>query len=386
MNHYQLGRMPRILVGEESLAGLHGMLKIWECSSAVLIVDQVVANSGYTQKIKDALKGFAVLEHVVPHGEPTVSSVNATALIARSAPRPTIIGVGGGSALDTAKQVAVVAASHEGIEHYLLCANPFQGRRRIIAIPTTAGTGAEVTRTCVLSDDDGRKLWTWGDEMLPDVVVLDPVVTSTMPATVTAATGLDAFVHALEANTGQRRNAISSASALHAMRLVREHLPRAVNEPANLGARRGMQEAALLAGQAIDNCGTGIAHCIGHALGTLHHVPHGVAVTLALEAALSWNLEGAEDAYTDAAHAFGVSPRELPAAFKALLEDAKFSNAVRVLPDASLNANTISDTMVAIENQPMLNNNARAVNDTDRLELARRTVEVWNAYRSGAKA
>ncbi len=385
MNQYELGRVPRILVGEESLSGLRAMLKKWECSSAVLIVDQVVAD-GYAQKIRDALQGFSILEYTVPPGEPTVQSVNAAALVARSAPRPTIIGVGGGSALDTAKQVAVVAASFEGVEHYLLCANPFQGRRRIIAIPTTAGTGAEVTRTCVVSDDDGRKLWTWGNEMLPDAVILDPIVTSTMPATITAATGLDAFVHALEANTAQRRNAISSASALQAMRLVRAHLPRAVNEPENLIARRGMQEAALLAGQAIDNCGTGIAHCIGHALGTLYHVPHGVAVTLALEATLAWNVEGHDAIYADAADAFGATPQNLPVALKQLLEDTKFANAVRALPDAVLDANAISQTMVAIENQPMLNNNARSVGDADRLELARRTVEVWKAYRSGAKA
>jgi alcohol dehydrogenase len=381
MNQYELGRVPRILVGEESIHHLHGMLKAWECSSAVLIVDQVVAEGGYAQKIKDALKGFAVLEHVIPPGEPTVQSVNAAALVARSAPRPTVFGIGGGSALDTAKQVAVVAASFEGVEHYLLRANPFYGRRRIIAIPTTAGTGAEVTRTCTLSDADGRKVWTRGDEMLPDVVVLDASVTATMPASVTAATGLDAFVHALEASTGQRCNAISGGNALQAMRLVQKHLPVAVREPDNLTARGGMQEAALLAGLAVDNCGTGVAHGIGHALGTLYGVPHGVAVTLGLEASLAWNLEGAQVAYTDAAAALGVSPRDLPAAFKTLLEAVRFAEAVRALPDATLDARDISETMIGIENQPMLHNNDRVVHDADRLELARRTVEVWNAYR-----
>jgi alcohol dehydrogenase class IV len=103
MNQYELGRVPRILVGEESIHRLHAMLKAWECSSAVLIVDQAVSGTGYPAKIKEALKGFAVLEHVIPPGEPTVQSVNAAALLARSAPRPTVFGIGGGSALDTAK-------------------------------------------------------------------------------------------------------------------------------------------------------------------------------------------------------------------------------------------------------------------------------------------
>src|SRR3954447_26482506 len=105
-----------------------------------------------------------IVQHSVPAGEPTVASVNAAADAVRRLPEAVVIGIGGGSALDTAKQAAVVAAGASGIEPYLLCANPFGGRRPIIAIPTTSGTGAEVTRTCILSDAGGRKLWTWGDE------------------------------------------------------------------------------------------------------------------------------------------------------------------------------------------------------------------------------
>src|SRR5262249_2734713 len=154
-------------------------------------------------------------------------------------------------------------------------------------------------------------LWTWGDEMLPDIVILDPSATVTMPAHVTTATGLDAFVHALEACSGQRRNGLSAAPATHAMRLVVEHLPRAVDSPGDLAARQGMQEAALLAGMAIDNCGTGIAHSIGHALGSLYHVPHGVAVAIGLRAALPWNVSGAGEAYEVAAAALDAKPAEL---------------------------------------------------------------------------
>jgi alcohol dehydrogenase len=347
-----------------------------------LIADQAVVEGGYTQKIKETLKKYPVGEHIVPAGEPTVDSVNTAALFARSYPRAVIIGVGGGSALDTAKQVAAIVPSHEGIEHYLLGANPFPGRRHLVAIPTTAGTGAEVTRTCIVSDSSGRKMWTWGNEMLPDAVILDAAVTATVPATITASTGLDAFTHALEANTGGRKNAISSAAALQAIRLVRRHLPAAVRNGQDLEARAALQQAALLAGTAIDNSGTGIAHCIGHALGTLYKLPHGVAVTIGLEASLEWNIAGASEAYKDAADLFHVKPTDLPTAFKKLLEECHFVDAVRALKEVSMDANAISDTMNAPENQPMLNNNARAVSDADRLELAKQTVLAWHRIRA----
>ena len=376
--NYEIGRTPRILVGSDHLSSLAEILKGWERASAVLIVDAVIAEGEYLKTLKTALAGVTIAQYIIPAGEPTVDSVNAAAIYARSFPRAVIVGLGGGSALDIAKQVAAIVASHEGIEHYLLCANPFTGRRPIIAIPTTSGTGAEVTRTCIVSDTDGRKLWTWGDEMLPDLVILDPSVTTTMPAFVTTATGLDAFSHALEANTGKRKNAISSGNALHAMKLIRQHLPTAVQKPENLEARAGMQEAAMLAGLAIDNSGTGIAHCIGHALGTLYHIPHGIAVTIALEATLAWNIEGATEAYSSAAEVFGITPSELPQTFKTFLEQTQFANAIKTT--ATLEPQAIADLMNALENQPMLNNNARVVSEAQRLELAEMTVRVWEGY------
>jgi alcohol dehydrogenase len=379
---YELGQVPRILVGPDSLSSLFPVFWGWETLSIVVIADQAMLDNGYTQKIKEALKKYPVGEHIVPAGEPTVDSVNAAALFARSYPRAVIIGIGGGSALDTAKQAAAIVPSHEGIEHYLLGANPFPGRRHLIAIPTTAGTGAEVTRTCIVSDSSGRKMWTWGNEMLPDAVILDAAVTATVPATITASTGLDAFTHALEANTGQRKNAISSAAALQAIRLVRRHLPAAVRNGQDLEARAALQQAALLAGTAIDNSGTGIAHCIGHALGTLYKLPHGIAVTVGLEASLEWNIAGASEAYKDAADIFHVKPHDLPTAFKKLLEDSHFVDAIRGLKDISMDASTIAETMNAPENQPMLNNNARAVSDADRLELAKQTVLAWHRIRA----
>ncbi|MDX2004352.1 MAG: iron-containing alcohol dehydrogenase [Meiothermus sp.] len=381
MAAYELGKVPRILVGGEAVDGLAGLVRGLGGKSVAFVVDGVVAKGGYLERLQSTLDGIRWANYLVPPGEPTVGVVNEAAAVARQLRHPVVVGVGGGSALDTAKQVAGVIAADHPIEHYLLYANPWAGRRPIIAIPTTSGTGSEVTRTCIVSDADGRKMWTWGDELLPDVVILDAAVTATMPAWVTASTGLDALVHALEAATGQRRNPISAGMALQAIRLVIEHLPTAVKRPGDLEARQGMQEAALLAGMAIDNCGTGIAHNIGHALGTLYHIPHGVAVTVALEAALPWNLKGNEGVYAQAAACFGVEPKKLPQAFKRLLKASGFAEAVRGVRTGRMGERAVAQTMQAPENQPMWKNNVRLADKDERLELARRTLEVWQDYR-----
>jgi alcohol dehydrogenase len=376
---YDLGRVPQIIAGEGSLDQLASILKNLGSSSVCLIADGAMQNqvSSLCAKLE-----LPYVQHIIPAGEPTGTSVNLARAAALGLENPCIVALGGGSALDTGKQVAAILRGSQGIEHYYLCANPFPARTPIIAIPTTAGTGAEVTRTCIVSDDTGRKLWTWGDEMLPDAVILEPSLTVSVPPHVTAFTGLDAFVHALEAVTGQRRNHISSAHAAHAMLLIKRSLSRAVHEPQYLASRLAMQEAALLAGMAIDNCGTGIAHNIGHALGTLYHLPHGIAVTLALEAALPWNLETEGEVYTSPAMIFKTNQDGFLGAFQLLLEQVNFADVIKNLKPITLEPDAIAAAMTAPENQPMLNNNCRIPNETQRLELAKRTAAIWEAYRA----
>ena len=389
MAAYESGRVPRVVVGAAGAESVADFVADRGASAAALIVDESAVANGYVDGIATALAASLagprqVERYVVPAGEPDASSVDTAAELLRAMPGAIVIGVGGGSALDTAKQAAVVATAAMGVEHYALAANPLPGHRPMVAIPTTAGTGAEVTRTCIVTDRDGRKVWTWGDALLPDLVVLDPVSTVTMPAHVTAATGLDAFVHALEAVSGRRTTALVTAPALHALRLVVEHLPIAVSDPADLDARQAMQEAALLAGLAIDGGGTGIAHSIGHALGTLAHVPHGVSVAIGLAAALDWNVEGAPSAYTSAAVALGRPVAELPDLLAELLLAVGMTGATRRLPELDVEPDQLASAMIAEENLPMYHNNCRLADDAERLHLATRTLAVWTELRSGS--
>ena len=166
---YELGAVPRVFVGRGAVDRLPEIVGGLGASSALLVVDQAVAATGWSARVAATFReDVAVVEHLVPPGEPTVASVDAAADAARRLDGVVVVGIGGGSALDTAKQAAVVCTAAVGVSHYLLGVNAFAGRRPIVAIPTTSGTGAEVTRTCILSDAQGRKMWTWGDEMLPD--------------------------------------------------------------------------------------------------------------------------------------------------------------------------------------------------------------------------
>jgi len=369
-----------------------------------LIADGAVVSNGYGERVRAALGSEIDIDvdidadivlvevFVVPPGEPTVGSVDACAAALEHLDAPLVVGLGGGSALDTAKQVAVLLAdpSDGRIGRYLLAREALPGRRPLVAIPTTSGTGAEVTRTCVLADDrpggGGRKLWTWGDALLPDLIVLDPEATATMPPAVTTGTGLDAFVHAVEAVTGQRRGERSPEAALRAVALVRDHLPRAVVDGSDLRARAAMQEAAYLAGMAIDGCGTGMAHAIGHALGSLYHLPHGVAVAIGLEAALGWSVEGGREAFGPVAAALDVDVDALESCYRALWTGSGLPAAVALLSDVNLDAPAIASTMVTEENLPMVRNNCRPSTANDVRELAERTVAVWADLRATAGA
>lgn len=381
LNHFHTGRQTPIIAGPGSLEQLPELRRRLGASRYMVISDQGLAATGLVDALVDNLTADAEVDtFLAPTGEPSVATADAAAAEVRALPgRPLVIGLGGGTALDIAKLVAALAESQGDMENYLLARTPWSGRVPAVMVPTTSGTGSEVTRTSILTDAGGRKLWAWGDELLPDAVLLDPVLTRGLPAPLTATTGLDAFVHALEATTGQGRHTFIEAPALQAIRQVGETLPMAVTNPHDLVARQRMQEAACLAGQAIDNGGTGIAHNIGHALGSCFHLPHGVAVTLALEASLAWSVADNEACFAPAAHALkaGCKAQELPGLFRELADQTNFNQALAPFTTLTLDAEALALTMQKDENAPMAHNAARRPTGEDWQWLADATVSVF---------
>jgi alcohol dehydrogenase len=222
-----------------------------------------------------------------------------------------------------------------------------------------------MTRTSVFTNSQGIKAWAWGPELKPDLAILDPDLTLDLPPAMTAASGLDALVHAIEASTNRRRFAANDLYCHHAIRLIATHLERAVTDGQDRNARAAMLLASCYAGIAIDNCGTAIAHNISHALAALAPVAHGRATGIAMAATLGWVAEGAPEAFAAVAEALGEA-RDHRAAAPAFHRLARSAGVDLSLAGDGLDVarpELLAEHMARPENAPMRQSTAREVSD-----------------------
>ena len=378
MTSIHLARVPEITQGAGTLETLGSALsgRIASGSAVLLVADPGLKASGAIEVAHTALAaaGFGVVPFSDLKSDPTMAQADAAAAFARRERVAAVVALGGGSAMDLGKAVAAIATGTEPVAHFGLAANPFPPRRLLtVCVPTTSGTGSEATRVSVLTAADGSKVWLWGDELKPALIVLDPVLTTGLPGSLTAATGIDALVHAIEASTNANANAANDLYCHHAIELVVEHLERAVSAPTDLGARGGLQWAATLAGISIDNCGTAIAHNIGHALASLRPVHHGRAVGLAMRATLAWNVaEDPHGRFAAVAAAMGEARgvRALPTAFERLLRDSGVKVSLAGEGYDQVTPAALASQMARPENEAMRRSNRRTVADADLLTFA----------------
>jgi alcohol dehydrogenase class IV len=346
-------------------------------ASVLLVADPALARAGIIARTLDYLHrgghrtglfdGFA--------GEPKSSAIEIAAALARKVDARCVIGLGGGTALDTAKIAAACAVSGEPAEAYELCRSPLPADPLpVVAIPTTAGTGSEVTSTSVFTNAASAKVWAWGPELKPRLALLDPELSLTVPSPVTAATGLDALVHAVEACTNRRRNAVADLYCHRAISLITANLGRAIRDGADIEARGAMLLGSCFAGIGIENCGTALAHNISHALAALAPVPHGRATGLAMFATIDWVADSAPGNFAKVAAAMGEREDAAAAveAFKRLVR----STGMKIsLEGEGLELNRpdkLAEKMAAPENAPMLNATVRPIGEGDLLNLAQR--------------
>jgi alcohol dehydrogenase len=368
---FELGSVLDVKTGVGAAGRLAEQL---ERSTTLVVVDGMLVDAPGLAPFMEAGTVLAVAA-----GEPTVSSVQALADQARSQAASTVVAIGGGSALDSGKIAAAMLGHAAPVADFLLCANPVTRSVRLIAVPTTAGSGAEVTRTCVLSHE-GRKSWMWDAALVPDTVVLDPALTVGLPEAVTVATGLDAFVHAVEAFTNVNRDNVADKAALAAIATITTALPRVVADPENLEGRRAMLEAATTAGVAIDRCNTALAHCVGHAIAGFSKIPHGLAVALGLRATLRWSIEGDPDRHAAVAGAMmpGRSLDALVDMVDALYHAAGFETAFRRYTGEPLDQEALAAAMDTAENRGMAAANARAPRADELSDIAGMVTAIWN--------
>jgi alcohol dehydrogenase len=372
-----LDRIPRIVQGAGALGTVGTLVAelVPPGTPVLLVADPGLRGSGMADAASAALReaGLGVVVFDDVKSDPAMAQVDAAADLARREKATAVVSIGGGSALDVGKTVAAICSAPASASHYGLCANPFPRSTVVnVCIPTTSGTGSETTRTAVLTDADHAKIWLWGEEIKADVVVLDPVLTTGLPAHLTAATGIDALVHAIEAATNANANPANNLYGHEAIRLVVKHLRTAVEKPANIEARAGVQWAATLAGIAIDNCGTAIAHNIGHALASLRPIHHGRVVGLALRATLPWNIENDDGRYAAVAEAMGESANatRLPGAVDRLIRDVGIKVSLSGEGHDGITAEQLAAQMARPENSAMRHSNPRPVLDSDLLYFA----------------
>ena len=309
---FTLGRIPEIQFGigrSRSIAG--DAAALCEAGKPVaLVADGPLVALGLAAPVVEALEqsGAAVCLFDGIDGEPKQAQMEAAADFVRAGDAGLVICLGGGSAMDIGKVAATVARTGRSPADFAMDGDPLpKDSLPKICLPTTAGTGSELSSTNIFTSNAGKKNWVWGPETKPDLVILDPNLTLTLPPHLTAWTGLDAFAHALESCTNARRHAANDVYAHQALGLIAGALETAVREPDNIGARGDMLLGSAYAGIAIDNCSTGMAHNISHAIAALGPMHHGLATGLGLEVVLGWQVEEDDGAFAAAAAACGLA-------------------------------------------------------------------------------
>ncbi len=277
----------------------------------VLVVsDPGVAAAGWTGRVVDSLHraGVATEPFYAVTPNPKDREVMAGADRYRAAGCNGIVAVGGGSPMDCAKGIGIVSSSGGSILEYEGVDQIPQPMPPLICIPTTAGTAADISQFAIITNTaDNRKIAIISKAVVPDLALIDPLTTTTMDAPLTAATGLDALVHAMEAYVSTAGSPFTDLRALHAVSLIVNNLQRAVAEPDNLAARDALMLASTEAGMAFSNASLGAVHAMAHSLGGLLDSPHGVCNALLLEHLIRFNFPAAPDRYRRIADAFGMA-------------------------------------------------------------------------------
>jgi alcohol dehydrogenase len=288
-----------LVSGDKALDSLAYELKQLQSTRPLIITDQGVLKAGLIDLVKKALDGvdqiaISTYDGVPPDSSPSV--VNEAAGAFRENECDCIIAVGGGSVIDTGKAVNMVIS--EGAEDIIQLkgAKLQKPMKPFIVIPTTAGTGSEVTYAAMIRDaDHNQKMLFASYQLFPDTAILDPCMTLTLPPLVTAATAMDAMSHAMEACISNQKNPLSDAHGIAAIKLIRQHLLRVIKDQDDSDGRFSLATAACMAGAAFSNSGVGIVHALGHALGGVCGVAHGVAMNIFLPHGLEFNMSVAKN-------------------------------------------------------------------------------------------
>ena len=323
-----------IIFGPGSLSELGGAIQDrLRSSRPLLVTDRGVVKAGIAEKLISQLPETPTFDEVEQN--PRHTTVDRGGEIARELKPDLIIGLGGGSVLDAAKAIALLATNpgrigdYEGREKYKTAPLP------VLAIPTTCGTGSEVTWVAVITHTGRQfKMSIKGPQMYPAVALVDPDLLMTLPPHLIASTGLDALTHAVEAFTVKPASVITDALALESLRLIFRSLPEAYQDIRNNAeSRESLMLGSLLAGLAFGNSDVGAVHCLAESVGSLYDTPHGVANAVFLPYVMEFNLEAAKAKYAAIAAVAGIETKTKDEAAGRLIEKIKQLSRDLSIPD-----------------------------------------------------
>jgi len=301
--------LPRILrIGGGAFREAREVLQILGVERPLIVTDPLLRKSGLARMLVDYLRLSAdprIFSETV--SDPTVTSVKAGLDDLGRGSHDCVIGLGGGSSIDTAKAIAVLAIHGGRMNDYKAPREMNVPGLPIVAIPTTAGTGSEATRFAIVTDEEtSEKMLCIGLAYLPQAALVDFELTLTKPMRLTADTGVDSLTHAIEAYVSRRANSFADSFALSAMKSIWANLPRACFDPHNRDARESMMLAATQAGIAFSNSSVALVHGMSRPIGAKFHVPHGMSNAMLLPSVTEFSLPGATERYAECAKAMGV--------------------------------------------------------------------------------
>jgi alcohol dehydrogenase class IV len=303
--------LPSIIkVGGGAITDAPGILKRLNVNRPLIVTDAFMARSGLAGSLRQQVEGAgfacAVFSETVP--DPTTDAVAAGVRVFTEGKHDALVSLGGGSPIDTAKAIGMLTTNGGRASDYKAPNEiPKKGPLHL-AIPTTAGTGSEVTRFTVITDSEtDEKMLIAGAALVPDAAIIDFELTMSMPARLTADTGTDSLTHAIEAHVSRRANAFADAFAMTAMKTIWAELPTASREPGNRRARERMMLAATQAGMAFSNASVALVHGMSRPIGAHFHVHHGLSNAMLLPAVTAFSVKDAEGRYAECARTIGIA-------------------------------------------------------------------------------
>ncbi|MCP4118833.1 MAG: iron-containing alcohol dehydrogenase [Desulfobacteraceae bacterium] len=306
---------PEFIFGPGALDSTGSYARQFAADKALVVTDEGVLGAGWAQKVAASLEkeGLATeiysnispnpRDHEVMEGAETFLKTGCDLIVA----------VGGGSPIDCAKGIGIVSSNEqhilefEGIDRVPVPGPP------LICVPTTAGSSADISQFSIICDSSRMvKIAIISKSLVPDLSLIDPATTTTLPKNLTAETGMDALVHAIEAYVSNASSPITDINAIKAVSLIREHLPQALNHPLDMDHRYNMMLASLLAGLAFSNASLGLVHAMAHSLGGRFDLSHGESNAILLAPVVDFNFHHAREKYSDLALAMGLEPFRNP--------------------------------------------------------------------------